>query len=382
MTTNRRTDAGGELLVAGFEGPADGSGWTYAADPNGEASGEWVTAEGCGCITATGGGWTSPVFPSEPFEYAELRVRSRAEGPCFWMADFFTPSGERVLADHYSLLDASAGWVDHRFFFRGRAGTSTARVGFRPICGRRIWIAGVQVRRAKRADAAGWADQVYAGIPPMPFVPDPDRWTHLGRTRASLGRGATLTVVMLGDSAINDLANAAIDVRIERHYPGARLNVVQSVSGSVGGWYYREQNRVESSVLAHRPDLLIIGGISNCLKLSPEQGVEALRDVIRLVRARQQPEIVLMTGAVGRTDARADAVWKQAAEVGGTDYRSLLMALAAEERAAYLDLEGAWGNYLRGIETPREFFLRDPYHANERGRQALASVVERFLGPE
>lgn len=372
---------GTELLRTGFGTLSGAEGWVYAPDAGTPPSGEWVECEGHGCITATGGGWRSPSFPSTPFEYSELRVQVRAEGPCFWMADFFEPDGTQLIADHYSMLDASEGWSEQRFFFRGRGSAATARVGFRPIGGKRVWIAGVEVRAAARGDAARWADEIYAGLPPVPFAPAAERWTHLSRTRAAFRRGDALSVVMLGDSAINDLANAAIDVRIERHYPGLRLNVVQSVAGSVGGWYYREQNRVESAVLAHRPDLLIIGGISNCLKLSPEEGVEALRDVIRQVRARQDPEIVLMTGAVGKGDARNEPGWMESASASGTDYRSRLMALAEDERAGYLDLEGAWGNYLRALTMPREFFLRDPYHANERGRQALAVVVERFFGP-
>lgn len=377
MVANRKA-----LVEADFARDPAALGWAYEAPAEGQGDGTWALGSDGGRLVATRGAWLSPAFGLAPGEYAELSLDARSAGPAFWVADFFDARGERLTADHYSSLDACPDWTRHRFCFRQRLDGRTGRLGLRPIDGRRLEVRSVRLIPIDRGAAAEWADGVYSTIPPLRYTPEAGRLEPLSRTTAACARGGRLRVVMLGDSAINDLANAAIDVRIERHYPGLRLDLAVSVAGSVGGWHYREQGRIRGAVLAHRPDLLVIGGISNCHGgRSAEEGVEALRDVVRQVRAEQCPDILLMTGAVGRGDARQDAGWVEEARIGQAGYRSLLKAMAADEGAAYLDLEGVWGNYLRSLTLPRDFFLRDGYHANERGRQALASVVERFFAP-
>ena len=51
-------------------------------------------------------------------------------------------------------------------------------------------------------------------------------------------------------------------------------------------------------MLKHNPDLLMIGGISQ------REDVDAIREVIHQVRAKQSPEILLMTPAFGATPDR------------------------------------------------------------------------------
>jgi hypothetical protein len=190
----------------------------------------------------------------------------------------------------------------------------------------------------------------------------------------ALQTGGTLRVVMLGDSIVNDTANSAFDVRVERLYPGAKLNIVTSVRGGTGCQYYKEANRVKEYVLDLRPDLLIIGGISN-------SDAESVRSVIRQVRDKMNPEILVMSGAVGSIDPRNKPGWSPVVSPDGTDYRCRLMRMAQEEGVEFLDMEGAWGTYISGAGKPWEFFTRDTLHANERGRQVLATILERYFAP-
>jgi predicted GTPase len=191
----------------------------------------------------------------------------------------------------------------------------------------------------------------------------------------TLAAGGEVRVVMLGDSIVNDTSNSAFDVRVERMYPNARLNIVASVRGGTGCQYYKEMNRVKEYVLDLRPDLLIIGGISN-------SDAESVRSVIRQVRDKMNPEILVMTGAVGSIDPRRNPPgWKPVVTPDGVDYRSCLRRVAQEERVEFLDMEGAWGEYINGCGKPWEFFTRDTLHANERGRQVLALIMERYFAP-
>jgi lysophospholipase L1-like esterase len=158
-------------------------------------------------------------------------------------------------------------------------------------------------------------------------------------------------------------------------YPGVQLNIIPSVRGGTGCQYYKEANRVKEYAIDLRPDLLIIGGISN-------RDAESVRSVIRQVREKMHTEILVMSGAVGSIDPRRASDWKPVVSPDGTDYRSCLMQVANEEHVEFLDMEGAWGRYIVESGKPWDFFTRDALHANERGRQVLAVIMERFFAPK
>jgi len=135
-----------------------------------------------------------------------------------------------------------------------------------------------------------------------------------------------------------------------------------------------------------RKRLLIVGGISNGFD------VEAIRSVIRQVRAKISPEILLMTDPVGtQGDPRA---WPERMVQPGKagletrrylknvgDYRVGLQQLADAEGCEFLDIGTAWQSYIARCGKPYEFFLRDPVHCNHRGHQVLAKILERHFSP-
>ena len=182
---------------------------------------------------------------------------------------------------------------------------------------------------------------------------------------------------MLGDSIINDTGSSPWELLVERQYPGSRIEVVTSVGGGKGCWYYQEDNRIQSYVLDYQPDLLIIGG------LCQRGDMEAIREVIRQVRAAAQPEIVLMSGMFGKDEDPRTRPAALAREDAYSDaYREGLRRLAEQENAGFFDLSAAWGEYMRGIYTPYEFFMRDAVHANDRGRALAARLIAGYFCPE
>ncbi len=220
-------------------------------------------------------------------------------------------------------------------------------------------------------------DAIYAEIPPVKYAPAADRWKFLPKTIERLRQGPELRVVMLGDSIVNDTSRSAWEALVERVYPKCKIVKVTSVRGSTGCWWYKEEGRVEEYVLKHKPDLLMIGGISH------RDDVDSIREVIKQVRAAANPpEILVMTGCFGSTDPRDDKQWKYEIDPAASDYRARLMRMAAEEKVEFLDMMGPWGKYIRESGKELEWFKRDPVHANSRGEAVLGRILLAWFSPK
>jgi len=216
--------------------------------------------------------------------------------------------------------------------------------------------------------------KAYSEMPPVLYRPPADRWDHLPQTKKRLVDGGTLRVVMLGDSIVNDTSRSCWNLIVERRHPKCIIEKTTSVRGSTGCWWYKEPPRVQKFVLDHDPDAVIIGGISH------RGDVDSIRDVIRQIRVASSPDILLVTGAFGRTDPRDEAQWQAIIDPDHqSDYRKNLEGLAREVDAALLDMEAAWADYIRQSQKDLDGFKRDPIHANERGEQILGRILANYL---
>ena len=219
-------------------------------------------------------------------------------------------------------------------------------------------------------------EQIYSEIPPVEYKPPSDRWNNLPHVKERLTKGGTLRIVMLGDSIVNDTSRSCWNLLLEKSYPKCRVEKITSVRGSTGCWWYKEPGRVQKFVLDHEPNLVIIGGISH------RSDIVSIREVIRQIRIESKSDILLMTGAFGRTDPRDDSQWKKISNLSSySDYRKGLENLAKEVGAAFLDMEAAWSEYIRQCDKDLVWFKRDPIHANERGEQILGHILAAYLSP-
>ena len=347
-------------------------------------TGRWTNGE----IRTCGPRWQSPQFAVEPFQYYRLAVRSKVQPPSMWAAVFYDAAGQQIASDHYSALDASLQWTEQEFFFRARADAATCQLWFHPLepSDGNLSLSRVAVQPATRQEVARWADRIFAGLPPLQIVLPAGRCDHLPRTMEALRAGRPLRIVMLGDSIVNDTSNSAWEVLLERLYPKARIEIISSVRGGTGCQYYQQENRVEQYVIRYKPDLLVIGGISNGFNVEP------IRTVIHQVRRQISPEILVLTDPVGvHGDPRAwplmmiepgehgDGARQRLVTLG--PYRMGLKEMAAEEAVEYFDMGTLWDGYIAHCGKPYEYYLRDPVHANERGRQILARMLVGFFSP-
>jgi len=198
----------------------------------------------------------------------------------------------------------------------------------------------------------------------------------------TLRKGGRLRIVFLGDSIANDTGSSPLDVLLGRMYPKAKIEVVTSVGGGTCCQWYKNENRVEQYVLDYKPDLLIIAGISH------GYDTESMRSVIRQVRAQASPDIMIMSGAVTPEQdcrdgyVRYSKLPSDTARNNAATFADRLRSLAAEEKVELFDMRTAWDEYVAGSGKPNAWFMRDPVHANCRGRQVLARIIERYFRPE
>jgi|GEM_PF-408411 len=219
-------------------------------------------------------------------------------------------------------------------------------------------------------------ERTYSEMPPVRYTPPADRLHRLPRTKQRLTEGGTLRVVMLGDSIVNDTSRSCWILCLERDYPNCKIENITSVRGSTGCWWYKEPGRVQKFVLDHKPELVIIGGISQ------RGDIDSIREVVRQIRSSCKADILLMTGAFGQVDPSDESQWKKISVPNHfSNYRKGLEKLADEVGAAFLDMEAAWAKYIRRCGRDLDWFKRDPIHANERGEQILGRILAKYISP-
>lgn len=215
-----------------------------------------------------------------------------------------------------------------------------------------------------------------ARIPPVRVPLPANRLARLPATMKRLREGPSLRIVMLGDSIVNDTARSCWHELVAGHYPKCRVTRVVSVRGGTGCWFYKQPGKIQKYVLQHRPDLVVIGGISQ------RHDVASIRECLHQIRAASPCEFLLMTGPFGAANPLEGDDWRKRLD-GGKDeqYAAELRALADEFGAEFFDLQLAWGEYVRQAGKPLEFFKRDAVHANAEGEAVLARILEAYFLP-
>lgn len=213
---------------------------------------------------------------------------------------------------------------------------------------------------------------IQQAMPKGEFAPPPPDWKYLKRTRRLLHEGGEVRLLALGDSIVNDTMRSGWVAQLQEAYPKAQLKTTVYVRGGGGCQHYKEEDRVLKNIVPRKPDLVLIGGIS-------QQDIASIREVIRQLRAGlPKVEVLLATGTFGTADPRDARSLAKAPHSGTGPYGQALKKLAAEEHSAYLDMTTPWAEYIRSSKLHPHLFYRDAVHANEFGEQILAKILMAF----
>ncbi|MFW5982764.1 MAG: SGNH/GDSL hydrolase family protein [Candidatus Brocadiia bacterium] len=275
---------------------------------------------------------------------------------------FSNDDGDRLQADHYCGLSQREKWGPDQHFIMAKKGAAEARLVLRPSRRETIRVDSVEVSRASPRKVLAWIEEIYSSIPPVDYSPPEERWQYMQKTISKLENGKPVKIVLLGDSIVNDAANSHFQLLLERNW-NAHVTTVSSVGSGRGCQYYQQKDRVKEYVTSHEPDLLIIGGISHQFDSDP------VKRVIRSVREHSSADIMVMSSAAGRPHPERQKFARE------------LRQLAENLQVEYLNMRMAWDTYIDGSGQTPDRFMRDPVHANARGKQVMGRILARYLSP-
>gem|GEM_PF-5716672 len=346
----------------------------HAADKT-NVSPESVSCPAGSPVSLEQNSWAPPRYRETRFAYTRISFRSKAT-----RAD-----AEPLTIVRYT-IDPAPGWVDHISYTRLERAEEGRGVSFPRA---NYLIDGFSAQYGvPKTEVAAWSDKLWRQMHPTAEV---KLGTHahpekVAKTVATLKAGKPLRIVMLGDSIINDTSLSPFDALLERRFPGASVEIINSVRGGTGMNYYATVAdktegleiagvaRVKSYVLDFKPDLVILGGISS--KETPE-GWKAFREVIQQVRAGCEADILVQTRLFWYLDSRNPFTHEVPADE--KSYRADLLKVAREEGVAYLDMTGPYLQYLKDAGLPNTAVLRDPFHANHRGQAVAARIIDAYF---
>ena len=214
-------------------------------------------------------------------------------------------------------------------------------------------------------------DKIYAAMDPIKYTPRTDRFKYIPKSMKKLREGSELRIVLLGDSIMGNTSGSFFEQLLMRRYPGCKIKKIVSLRSSTGCNWYQHENRVEQYVFKHKPELLMIGGISN------GRDAEVVRSVIKQVRAKMpELEIMLITPVFGSPHCSHIKNFTKEIDTSKPNFRWGMQKVAAEENCAFFDMTSPWWSYIEDTGKTYGWFMGDAVHANKRGCQIIGRLLD------
>lgn len=327
----------------------------------------------------------------KPGEAAYYRIRFDAEtrDRAYQGVDFYDSKGT-LLPDNYDVLYPGGRRSYDRVIY-AMPKVDSIRVFFQSQTGLRAW--NLRVERASAAEAAEYCDRVFRELPPLNFKAPANAMDLLPKTRAALHSGKPWHVLLLGDSIMQDTFHSQFHSLLKREFPNSEFDFTISMRGSTGCWFYCQADQFKKYVLDEKkPDLLVIGGISNYRKPYYPNGTEAIEVVIRAAKAHYKDVEILLLSAPLSVDTRpwdkADPgkplpvqKWDLSRDRHVLDSYDpkTLPAMARRNRVAFWDLSTPTYTWLYASGKPHEWYSRDYVHSGERGKQVIGRALMEYF---
>ncbi len=334
-----------------------------------------------------GGKLISQRLKIEGNNYYRLRFDAQAPERAYQGADFYDQSGN-LLPDNYDVIYAGDKRGYDRIIF-AMSKVDSMEVFFQSTTGIQAW--NLTVEKVSWQEAAEYCDRVYRELPPLNFTAPKDSMKLLPRTAEALRSGKPWHVVMLGDSIVQDTFHSQFHSLLKREFPNSNLRFTISMRGGTGCWYYCRADYFKKYVFDEKPDLLIIGGISNYRKGYSPTGTEAMEVVAQTAREYFGCEVLILSAALSLDTRQADKNAPDAdLPVQSWSYdndghlknsmdKSGLENMTERNKFAFWDMATPTYTWLHASGKPFEFFSRDKVHSGEKGKQIIGrTMIEYF----
>ncbi len=319
--------------------------------------------------------WCSPVLPVEPGHFFKATFEARTRRDAYWAVFFDDGDGNEFRADHYTGIASGWRWRRQEVHFQSFVGVRGIRLAARPRRGARLEVRHVELTASSPAAAAAWGDRLLADMAPIPCRPPVDRLRLLPQTAERLAAGATVRLLITGDSVANDLANSLFIPFLCRDYPGVEIDLIEVIrTGEEARFALMD---AQTELASRNPDLVLFAGLS-CAGQA-----HSLQRLIRELRAHSGAEIAIAEPAPPVANDPKDPANPHPCNTHtGPAVRRQLAAVAAAEHAEHIPLTEAWLDYARRMPQAYRFLMRDTHHINSYGGALLGRLVADHFHPQ
>ena len=403
MTTTQKvitTMALGSVSVVSFAGEAlyscpgaindSANGWQFLKSE----AGKMVYVPFEGHYESKGGRMQSPIIKldKQPGEaaYYSLKFKAKAIAHCYWWVDFFDAEGNPLPDTNSAVYPGQdSADYDQMLYIQGLAASIQIAFQSKGV----VDVSDIVMKKVSAEMAQQWNDALYATLPALDFHPATDSFKLLPKTAEALKTGKPWRVVMLGDSIMNDSYNSVFQAQVKRDFPQSQIDFIISIRGRTGCWFYQDPQNFDDYVTKHKPDLLMIGGISN-LNGYCDKVPEAMQHIKSVIDQAQKLgcEVVLLSPPHS-IDWRRAELQNEAANLpimkwneDTLDQRNNLPllwspydALAKTCNIAFWNMTIPTADYIAKSEKPHDFFNRDIIHNNDRGKQIVGRILSSYF---
>ena len=370
--------------VARFPGEIGAkSGWKFVASEEGKVV--YIPFEGY--YESKGGRIESPKFKLDKTDdenaWYQLNFSAKSDVDGYWWVDSFDKDGN-MLPDVNSRLYASKDWQGYDVVVPVRPEAVSAQVAF--VSKKGAFVKDVTMRRLSVEDTVAWCYKFYVTLPRLNYAPPKDSWAKLPNAKTAIRVAKDFRIVFLGDSIMNDSWCGNFGALVQKDFPDTALKMYLSVRGSTGCWYYHEKEHFDEYVAKYRPNLVVIGGISNWLSSKQGTAKDAEDWMVETIERCKAigAEVVVCTPPPSyefRKTPEAKPFDFALCEDGGMqvlrwDYHRR----AAERTGVQLwDLTTGPCEAIARSGKPLNWFKRDGAHNDDRGKQLITMMMGEYF---
>ena len=314
------------------------------------------------------------------FYRLEFSAKCAVDG--YWWVDFFDKDGVQ-LPDVNSRLYASEDWMSYNVIVPAHPAAAFGQIAF--VAKKGAFAKDVTIRRASVEEAAKWCNDLAATLPKLDAPETADAWMKLPKTREKILSGKNANVVFLGDSIMNDTWCGNVVPLAQSALPKADLRCFISVRGSTGCWYYHEKEHFDEYVSKYKPDLVLVGGISNRGKeQNVQEAEESMVETIERCKAIGA-EVVVCTPPPSyefRKDSSAKPFDQGLMKDDSPTFyleQGYIRRASARTGVALWDLTTAPSEAISRSGKPLDWFKRDAAHNDDRGKQLIAQTLAAYF---